>query len=54
MPSIVISRDSQLERVFPLQSKILIGRGPNNDVLLDAVGVSRNHALIEQQDGRFF
>jgi transcriptional regulator with GAF, ATPase, and Fis domain len=54
MPSIVISRDSQFERVLPLQSKILIGRGPNNDVILDAIGVSRNHALIEEHDGRFF
>jgi DNA-binding NtrC family response regulator len=53
MPSIVISRDSQFERVLPLQRKILIGRGPNNDVLLDAVGVSRHHAVIEAQDGRF-
>jgi DNA-binding NtrC family response regulator len=54
MPSIVISKDSQFERVLPLQRKILIGRGPNNDVILDAIGVSRNHALIEQRDGRFF
>lgn len=54
MPSIVISRDSQFEQVLPLQSNTQIGRDPNNDVLLNAVGVSRNHALIEKQDGRFF
>jgi DNA-binding NtrC family response regulator len=54
MASIVISRDSQFERVLPLQSNILIGRGPNNDVMLDAIGVSRNHALIEKREDRFF
>jgi DNA-binding NtrC family response regulator len=53
MPSIVISRDSQFERVLPLQNKMRIGRGPDNDVLLDAVGVSRHHALIEKQEGLF-
>ncbi len=54
MPSIVISRDSQFERVVPLQRKTQIGRGPNSDVFLDAAGVSRIHALIERKDGRFF
>jgi two-component system, NtrC family, response regulator HydG len=54
MPSIIISRDSHFERVFPLQGKTHIGRSPGNDVVLDAAGVSRNHALIEQQENRFF
>jgi two-component system, NtrC family, response regulator HydG len=54
MPSIIISRDSHFERVFPLQGKTQIGRSPGNDVMLDAAGVSRNHAVIEQQKDRFF
>jgi two-component system, NtrC family, response regulator HydG len=54
MPSIIISRDSQFERVFPLQGKTHIGRSPGNDVVLDAAGVSRNHAIIEQQEDQFF
>jgi transcriptional regulator with GAF, ATPase, and Fis domain len=54
MPSIIISRDSQFERVLPLQGKTLIGRSPGNEVVLDAAGVSRNHAVIEKQEERFF
>jgi pSer/pThr/pTyr-binding forkhead associated (FHA) protein len=54
MPSIIISRDSHFERVFPLKGKTHIGRSPGNDVVLDAAGVSRDHAVIEQQGGRFF
>ncbi len=54
MPSVIISKNSQFERVFPFQDKILIGRGPNNDILLDATGVSRVHASIEQQKDRYY
>jgi transcriptional regulator with GAF, ATPase, and Fis domain len=53
MPSVIISRDSQFERLYPLQAKTHIGRGPKNDILLDAAGVSRHHAIIEQQENRF-
>ncbi|MGD9224320.1 MAG: sigma 54-interacting transcriptional regulator, partial [Desulfobacteraceae bacterium] len=53
MPSLIISRDSQLVSVFPLEAKTQIGRSPNNDIVLDAAGISRIHACIEQQQGRF-
>ncbi len=54
MPSVIISRDSRFERVFPLLVETRIGRSPDNDVLLDAAGVSRHHASIEQLQDRFF
>ncbi|MBW2369328.1 MAG: sigma 54-interacting transcriptional regulator [Deltaproteobacteria bacterium] len=54
MPSLIISNKSQFESVFHFQTSIQIGRSPRNDVLLDAVGVSRHHASIERQNGEFF
>jgi DNA-binding NtrC family response regulator len=54
MASVIISRDSQFERLYSLQEKTHIGRSPKNDILLDAAGVSRHHAVIEQQDNQFF
>jgi len=54
MPSVIISRESQFERVVPLQTKNRIGRSPANDILLDNPGISRDHARIEQQNGLFF
>ncbi len=54
MPSVIISRDSQFVSVFPLEAKTQIGRSPNNDIVLDAAGISRIHACIEQQKNRFF
>jgi two-component system response regulator HydG len=53
MPSIIISRDSQFEKIFPLQAKTQIGRGPDSDVRLESPGVSRVHAHIEQDGDRF-
>lgn|GEM_PF-349141 len=54
MHSVIISRDSQFIRVFPLQAQTSIGRSPNNDIVLDAAGVSRTHAAIKQQENQFF
>jgi Nif-specific regulatory protein len=54
MPSVIISRESQFEKVVPLQEKTLIGRSPANDIVLEEPGISRNHARIEQQNDLFF
>ena len=54
MPTVIISKNSQFERVFPFQDKIHIGRGLSNDIVLDTFEVSRVHAAIEQQGGQFF
>lgn len=35
------------------QSRIQIGRGPNSDIVLEDVTVSRRHALIEQESGQY-
>ncbi len=53
MPSLIISRDSHFYKIFPLEGKTTIGRGHGNDVVLNAAGVSRNHACIDPTDGGF-
>ena len=54
MPSVIISKNSQFVGVHQLQSQIHIGRNPSNDIVLDAAGISRTHASIEQQQDQFF
>jgi transcriptional regulator with GAF, ATPase, and Fis domain len=54
MTSVIISRDSQFEGVFPLLDETHIGRGPDNDIVLDAAGISRVHACIKQRQHQFF
>ncbi|MGD9368063.1 MAG: sigma 54-interacting transcriptional regulator [Desulfobacteraceae bacterium] len=54
MPTVIVSRDSQFVSVFHIRDKTLIGRSPTNDIVLDAAGISRIHACIEQQRNRFF
>jgi len=44
--SVIISRDSQFIRVFPLQAQTSIGRSPNNDIVLDAAGVSELYLKV--------
>jgi Nif-specific regulatory protein len=53
MPTVIISRDSQFVKVAPLGAKTHIGRSPENDIVLDAAGISRIHALIEHQHDHF-
>ena len=53
MPSLIISKNSNLYRVFALEGKTRIGRDPNSDVVLDGIGVSRIHATIEQSADGF-
>jgi Nif-specific regulatory protein len=53
MHSVIISKDSQFIQVVPLGGKATIGRNPGNDIVLDAAGVSRNHASILRQDDQF-
>jgi DNA-binding NtrC family response regulator len=40
--------------VFHIRDKTHIGRSPANDIVLDAAGISRIHARIEQQQDGFF
>jgi pSer/pThr/pTyr-binding forkhead associated (FHA) protein len=41
------------EHFIPQGAKTTIGRSPDCDVFLDDVTVSRNHAVLVDQDGRF-
>jgi two-component system, NtrC family, response regulator HydG len=54
MPSLIISRDSHFHQVLSLKAKTHIGRSPDNDIILDAAGVSRHHATIEASPEGYF
>jgi pSer/pThr/pTyr-binding forkhead associated (FHA) protein len=41
------------EHIIPRGARTTIGRSPDCDVFLDDVTVSRNHAVLVDQDGRF-
>jgi hypothetical protein len=42
-------------REFPLdQARLRIGRDPRNQVVIDDLYVSRNHAFITYEDGKFW
>ena len=42
-------------RIFPLDDEtITIGRGLENNLVLNESGVSRNHALISAEEGRYY
>ncbi len=42
------------EILFGERDTITIGRAPDNDVVLDSPVVSRHHAVVRREDGRFF
>ena len=42
------------ESFRPAGARTRIGRSPDCDVFLDDVTVSRNHAVLVEEDGRFF
>jgi DNA-binding NtrC family response regulator len=54
MPSVIISKDSHFHDVYSLGETTHIGRSPGNDVMLDADGVSRKHARIDQTADGYF
>ena len=52
MIKFTITRDGQLvEEISTSKRKITVGRRDDNDVVLDANGVSRLHAIIEERNG---
>ncbi len=49
----LIVKAQQGEMIFPIEDSIYrIGRNPDNDIVLDADGVSRYHAVLEISDGK--
>lgn len=51
--AVVIVHDRRGRRTITLDGRsITIGRGPDNDVVLDDPGVSRRHARIQAREGR--
>jgi len=50
---IIMFGGKTLERHPMVVEQITIGRAPGNDIRIDNLGVSRNHAVIRMQDGRY-
>jgi pSer/pThr/pTyr-binding forkhead associated (FHA) protein len=47
--------DNSVQNVrYPLNGRLLLGRGPDNAVLLDGTGISREHLAIEREDSALF
>ena len=48
MPSLIVSQGFHFYKVFPVVGTISIGRDSQNDIVLDASGVSRIHATLQR------
>ena len=49
---LIIEKGLVSETAFPVESRVSIGRDPENDVHLSDSSVSRRHALIYMEDGK--
>ena len=49
---LIIDKGLVGERVFPVETRVTIGRDPENDIHLPDSSVSRRHALVYVEDGR--
>lgn len=54
MPKIIVSKNSNLYNIFPIEKDAYIGRAPGNDVVLNDSGVSRKHARIELTEKGYY
>jgi FHA domain/AAA domain len=51
---LVISQNGRIERIVPLDRRMVIGRGETSDLVLDGRYVCRHHAMMmPSEDGRF-
>ena len=49
---LIIKKGLVGERAFPVETRVTIGRTPENDIHLPHPSVSRRHALIDVEDGK--
>ena len=49
---LIIEKGLVGERVFPVETRVTIGRTPENDIHLPDPSVSRRHALLYVEDGK--
>ncbi|TFW08749.1 FHA domain-containing protein [Oxalobacteraceae bacterium OM1] len=55
MPSIILSKDGNvLREVRLVKERLTIGRAPHNDIVLEELAVSSEHAVIVTRDGDSF
>jgi pSer/pThr/pTyr-binding forkhead associated (FHA) protein len=55
MPELIVKLKKRELQRFPIVGvKTLIGRDPSNDLVIDNMGVSRNHVSVEMQGGEFY
>ena len=54
-PELVLMLGGKTLGKFPVVvDQITIGRAPGNDILIDNLGVSRQHAVVKAAEGRYF
>jgi pSer/pThr/pTyr-binding forkhead associated (FHA) protein len=46
-------KNSEIKRIETDKAEITIGRNPGNDIHIDNLGVSKQHAKISKQDGAY-
>lgn len=49
MPSLIIDKNRKGFKVIDFNDKMTIGRGPDNDVIIEDASISRNHASIQKK-----
>lgn len=55
MPQLIVKlKGRELQRSFIRRTVTTVGRDPSCDVVLDNIGVSRQHCRVEFQDGTFY
>jgi pSer/pThr/pTyr-binding forkhead associated (FHA) protein len=55
MPTIILSKDGEVFReVRLIKERLTIGRAPYNDIILDDLAISSEHAVIVTRDGDSF
>ena len=52
MPTLIVQNGADRQRIA-LGARVLIGRAPGCDVIIDHPAVSRKHAVIEADGGSF-
>lgn len=54
MPEIVVSLgDNVVHKYFFEKDVLSIGRGRDNDIVIENLAVSRNHSRIKRQNGKY-
>jgi pSer/pThr/pTyr-binding forkhead associated (FHA) protein len=55
MPEIIVKLgDNIVQKYFFFQEPLKVGRSPDNEIVIENLAISRNHASVQFEDGRYF